>query len=58
MYVCLPLLLNIPIFWLDTMSKKIIIDANFPSETRVVLLDKNNNIENKNKCWTYEKVTY
>lgn len=28
------------------MSKKIIIDANFPSETRVVLLDKNNNIEN------------
>ncbi len=28
------------------MSKKIIVDANFPSETRVVLLDKNNNIEN------------
>jgi len=28
------------------MQKKIIIDANFPSETRVVLLDKNNNIEN------------
>ncbi len=28
------------------MSKKIIVDASFPSETRVVLLDKNNNIEN------------
>jgi ribonuclease E len=28
------------------MQKKIIIDANFPSEPRVVLLDKNNNIEN------------
>ncbi|MCF8494758.1 MAG: Rne/Rng family ribonuclease [Rickettsiaceae bacterium] len=28
------------------MSKKIIVDANFLSETRVVLLDKNNNIEN------------
>lgn len=28
------------------MSKKIIVDANFPSETRVILLDKNNNIEN------------
>ena len=28
------------------MSKKIIVDANFPSETRVFLLDKNNNIEN------------
>lgn len=27
------------------MSKKIIIDANFPAEIRVVLLDKNNNIE-------------
>lgn len=28
------------------MKKRIIIDANFPTETRVVLLDKNNNIEN------------
>ncbi len=28
------------------MRKKIIIDANFPTETRIVLLDKNNNIEN------------
>jgi len=28
------------------MSKKIIIDANFPSETRVVLVDNSNNIEN------------
>ncbi|MCP5370069.1 MAG: Rne/Rng family ribonuclease [Rickettsiaceae bacterium] len=28
------------------MSKKIIIDASFPEETRVALLDKNNNIEN------------
>lgn len=28
------------------MSKRIIIDANFSTETRVVLLDKNNNIEN------------
>ena len=28
------------------MKKKIIIDAHFPTETRVVLLDKNNNIEN------------
>lgn len=28
------------------MSKKIIIDATFPEETRVALLDKNNNIEN------------
>ncbi|MDG1436557.1 MAG: Rne/Rng family ribonuclease [Rickettsiaceae bacterium] len=28
------------------MTKKIIIDANFPTETRVVLLDKKNNIEN------------
>lgn len=27
------------------MRKKIIIDGNFPTETRVVLLDKNNNIE-------------
>jgi ribonuclease E len=27
------------------MKKKIIIDGNFPTETRVVLLDKNNNIE-------------
>ena len=27
------------------MKKKIIIDANYPSETRLVLLDKNNNIE-------------
>ncbi len=28
------------------MKKRIIIDGNFPTETRVVLLDKNNNIEN------------
>lgn len=28
------------------MKKRIIIDTNFPTETRVVLLDKNNNIEN------------
>ncbi|MDC0865012.1 Rne/Rng family ribonuclease [Rickettsiaceae bacterium] len=28
------------------MKKRIIIDANFPTETRVSLLDKNNNIEN------------
>ena len=28
------------------MKKKILVDANFPTETRVVLLDKNNNIEN------------
>ena len=28
------------------MKKKIIIDAHFPAETRVVLLDKNDNIEN------------
>ena len=27
------------------MKKKILIDANFPTETRVVLLDKNNQIE-------------
>jgi ribonuclease E len=27
------------------MKKRILIDANFPTETRVVLLDKNNNIE-------------
>ena len=27
------------------MSKRIIIDANFPNETRVVLLNHNNNIE-------------
>ncbi|WP_341756408.1 MULTISPECIES: ribonuclease E/G [unclassified Candidatus Tisiphia] len=27
------------------MSKKIIVDANFPNETRVVLLNQNNNIE-------------
>ena len=28
------------------MKKRIIIDGDFPTETRVVLLDKNNNIEN------------
>ena len=28
------------------MKKRIIIDGNFPTETRVTLLDKNNNIEN------------
>jgi ribonuclease E len=37
------------------MSKKIIIDANFPSETRVVLLDKNNNIENLELSSTAKK---
>ena len=27
------------------MKKRILIDANFPTETRIVLLDKNNNVE-------------
>ncbi|GAB4164943.1 MAG: Rne/Rng family ribonuclease [Rickettsiaceae bacterium] len=37
------------------MNKRIIIDANFPSETRVVLLDKNNNIENLELSSTNKK---
>ena len=37
------------------MQKKIIIDGNFPTETRVVLLDKNNNIGDVDYQSTYRK---
>jgi len=39
------------------MKKRILIDANFPTETRVVLLDKNNNIEDVEYHSAHKKQT-